>query len=445
MQERALNRKFSSSGEFVWRIQNITKQSWIRFIEEGYSNYYASVLTNATFLLLVPIAIVLLGIALYMGIGPTILQKFNTTLAPFFNPELSEYINDGVLSLFDQTKNLILVSFFVLLTISLVMLSVIDDAVNKIFKVKKDRKRATDFVLYWSILTLCPLLIGGSFIIDIYQLSSTDEVNFSLLKNSKFAFILMTSIYSVFFTLLYSTVPNCRVRFSHALTGGISAAIVSQTLKIVMLGIINFFSISEAIYMFFCISAVSFLWVYLNWAIFFSCALLVYGLTFQINEKNTKHLPLPVSTLVILSVVLSYFKSGKATEYEDLKAEGWKISHTDWHHCTSWLVEQQLVSYDQEGKLILSRSLEIIKLSDVFDKIPWPLPTHQHLNKLDTQNGLPAWFKKLIHQLKNVSQSQNQLLCESLACLYSSNQINIQQQTINNQQTQIDYAKSNKS
>lgn len=121
-----------------------------------------------------------------------------------------------------------------LLTV-LVMVWSIDLKLNEIWRVRRMRSFMQRLLIYWSLLTLGPLLIGLSLSLSSYALSVSQGwvqgvhgLLFTLLEGLEgleFAVIVLA------IGAMFRYVPNASVRWSHALAGGLFAALGVELVK----------------------------------------------------------------------------------------------------------------------------------------------------------------------------------------------------------------------
>lgn len=156
---------------------------------------------------------------------------------------------------------------FLLIT-SIMMMAAIDASLNVIWHNSKPRRPAARFIVYWSVLTLGPVLIGvslavSSYIVSLPLLSETTSYGekLGLLRLLPFFMELLA------FTLLYIVVPNCRVAFRAALTGGVVAALLFELAKKAFAFYITSFPTYQAIYGAMSTIPVFLVWIFLSWTI----------------------------------------------------------------------------------------------------------------------------------------------------------------------------------
>lgn len=160
--------------------------------------------------------------------------------------------------------------FFVLT--ALMLMSNINQHLNAIWRVRKQRPMGQRLLIYWAAVTIGPIGLGASVASTSYILSLGQgwitgtpvgtPYGVKLLINGV-EFVLM----ALGMAALYHFVPNTRVRWSHALAGGVFASAgvgLSQRLLGLYLARVPSYSV---IYGTFATLPILLLWVYLVWII----------------------------------------------------------------------------------------------------------------------------------------------------------------------------------
>ena len=121
---------------------------------------------------------------------------------------------------------------FLVLTVT-GLLSTIEAAFNDIWGVKKQRSYMRRMMAYWSLVTIGPLFVAVS-IGATASLQSSQFVQAYILGNPMLKIALKLTPYLmtwILFTMLYSFMPNTRVRFRSALIGGVLAGTLWEFAK----------------------------------------------------------------------------------------------------------------------------------------------------------------------------------------------------------------------
>jgi membrane protein len=115
------------------------------------------------------------------------------------------------------------VGMLVLVYMAIQMLSQIEGTFNDIWGVTRGRNWLVRIVLYWTTITLGPLLLTGALgLAGGPHLQTTQKLISRMPVIGHFIFPALTLVLIwLTFALLYQLVPNTRVRFSAALVGGI--------------------------------------------------------------------------------------------------------------------------------------------------------------------------------------------------------------------------------
>jgi membrane protein len=152
--------------------------------------------------------------------------------------------------------------------VALMLISAIDKNLNYIWRSTQSRPLAQAFAMYWMILTLGPVLIGASIAISSYIFSlrlfgaeSLFGIGYLLLRGLPFLFSVLT------FLLVYTVVPNCKVRLIHAFIGALLAATLFELAKRGFAIYITNFPSYQAIYGALATIPILFVWVYLSWLV----------------------------------------------------------------------------------------------------------------------------------------------------------------------------------
>ncbi len=154
---------------------------------------------------------------------------------------------------------------FLAVTAMLLMLT-IDNAFNMIWRVSRPRSLLQRVLVYWAVLTLAPLLVGGSLSITSWLVGFSAEYAQQIpvfsLDVLKFIPVLLTT---AAFTLLFRVVPNRYVPMSHAIIGGLIASLAFETMNRAFAFYIAHFPTYKLVYGAFASVPIFLLWVYFSW------------------------------------------------------------------------------------------------------------------------------------------------------------------------------------
>ena len=180
------------------------------------------------------------------------------------NAQIFNYLNQFA----SKAKGLTAFGLIGLLVTAVLTLMTIESAFNVIWRVRRPRPIAQRLLIYWSLLTLGPLLIGVSLSISSYVftqsmslVSTLPPVVTSLLS------LIPPALTSVVFMLMYLYMPNCKVDWRDALVGGVVAALAFDLTKRGFGIYIRQFPTYTAVYGAFAAVPIFLLWIYLSWLV----------------------------------------------------------------------------------------------------------------------------------------------------------------------------------
>lgn len=239
----------------------------------------ASSLTFTTVLSLVPMLTVALAIFTAFPMFEELQGRVESYLFEgFFPPNLTDSIV-GYLNQFSaKAKGLTAIGTVVLVVTSLMTMLTVDRVFNQIWHVKRQRGLVNKVVLYWSVISLAPLLvgIGLSMTTAIVGASVTLGGESSpVLGILRIVPILVTSLA---FALIYQLIPNRAVRLPDALVGGVVAAVLFEVSKLGFAAYVTHFPSYTAVYGALAAIPLFLLWIYLSWIIVLLGATIVAAL-----------------------------------------------------------------------------------------------------------------------------------------------------------------------
>ncbi|RJX72451.1 virulence factor BrkB family protein [Vibrio sinensis] len=240
---------------------------WTRVIHDRI-NVNAGYLTYITLLSLVPMLTVLLSVLSSFSIFATAGEVIQNFVITHFVPTAGDAVKSALLEFIANTGKMTAVGSVFLFVAALMLISNIDNNLNYIWRVKQKRRAVFSFSMYWMVLTLGPILVGASIAVTSYvtSLQILDNQVLSQAYNLLLRWLPLILSFSAFVGL-YMLVPNKRVHLSHALVGGMIAALLFELSKKGFAIYITQFPSYQLIYGALAAIPILFIWVYLCWLI----------------------------------------------------------------------------------------------------------------------------------------------------------------------------------
>lgn len=341
----------------------------------------AAALAYTTLLSLVPLIAVSLSIFAAFPAFEGLSEQAQQFVFNNFVPAAGQVIQQNLNTFADKAKQLTSVGIVVLLITAIMMMATIEKSFNSIWQVSVNKSLLKRFVIYWSVLTLGPLMMGGGMGVSSYVFSlplfTETADRFGILRFVPFLLEIFT------FTLLYLVVPNAKVKLSHALIGGLLAALLFELAKFCFTWYISHFPTYETIYGALATIPIFLIWVYLSWLVALIGAGFTYTLgTFQNvetgnlrsnSEGNSAH-----DLLLAYSILKQLWRAqekGVSMSVSDITTVHVTDDATDTVEAVlNTLSEAHLVTRDQLGRYLLSRNLNKYRLVDLYQSRSYFLP-----------------------------------------------------------------------
>jgi membrane protein len=250
----------------------------------------------------------------------------------------------------------------------------IENALNKIWKVRSQRHGTSAFLLYWAILSLTPIMLGLSVAISSYLMSMpiiTKELHVNLSRMLSYA----PFIISVFcFSFLYLVVPNIKVKITHALTGAFVAAYLVELAKMGFTWYLSSYDTYELLYGAFATVPIFFLWVYWAWFIILMGAEVAYAFSAPHYRRTGMRLDGLTHTIHWLGYLYHAQSKGQGLTLEALIKKDERAYEVKPEIIIQHLVDAKLITSKEDGAFILCKNLDNLAFDDFRTLIPWRLP-----------------------------------------------------------------------
>ena len=280
---------------YVWSTDLTTLSRWharglwtlrfayvlVRDLAQDRVSLRATSLVYTTLLSLVPLLAVIVSVLKAIGIH----RQLQPILMDFFDPlgdkghalgvQIMTFVNDlhvGVLGALGLT-----LVFYTGIT----LLHQTEQAFNEIWHVDRARALWRRFSGYLSVLLVGPVLVVAAVSITasvmstsvVLKLMEFGSIGIAVALGGK---LLSSALVVIAFTVAFGFVPNTRVRFSAALTGGIVAGVLWELAGWAFAALMVGSTTYTALYSSFAIVILFFVWLYVSWTIVLVGASIAY-------------------------------------------------------------------------------------------------------------------------------------------------------------------------
>lgn len=337
------------------------------------SSLAASSLAYTALLSLVPFMSVLVTVFSAMPLFNDASEALQDFLFQNFVPATGEVVQQYLLEFVNKARGLTVSMSLAVFVTSILMMHTMEKALNRIFDSKPAAKLIKKVMLYWTILTMGPLLVGGGIAMSsmLFKLSA-----FAGMKTFLLQFLPILSSMAGFF-LLYLLVPNRKINWRHALPGALFAAICFELAKkgfaIYVVTVPSYQKIYGAI----AAIPLFLIWMFLSWNIILFGATITATLSSTNWRLHVQQYHRGQRFLLILELLRRLREAaqkGATVDYERLASELSFVPDNELAEQLHWLQQQGLVASNHSGDYLLQQDLGCLSLRELYRRGSFKLP-----------------------------------------------------------------------
>jgi membrane protein len=337
---------------------------------------------------------------------------------------LSNVVPDTGLKMRDQIASFVnaagqLTAFGVvgLAITSLMLLLTIEASFNEIFKVQRPRPLLMRLLVLWTLITVGPFLFGLSFTLFGYFAAAQMWLGDDMAKSVDVVLgqIAPTIVAWIGIAFLYVVVPNRRVQVKDALIGAGAAAILFGLLRYGFAAFVASMTSYQAVYGAVAAVPVFLVWVYLNWIVIMSGAVVTASLAdwrYANAGRSDKPLDRLALAMEVIAKLATAQNAGAAIPTRVL-ARTLGAPDVVLSRVLENLRQGRFVAVTDEGGWMLARDLDRIALADVVHQFGLGLD-FAGVGAVNSERLADA-AKRLHHHLGRAAESERALLSVTLA------------------------------
>ena len=380
-------------------------KTWFQFIlfvlrrfEADRCREQASSLTYTTLFAVVPMLTVFLVIISSIKALEPARQQLQQLIYSNFLPKTTIAFDKALNAFTSKSSNLTVIGILFLFVTTVLMLTSIETAFNRIWRVRETRGGLIGFMRYWTIISLGPILLGSAFAISS-AVASMNIINSNFggyfggyEVDGAFLFGTISFLLTIIgFFILYWTIPNRSVPMKAALIAGLFSATVFDLLKNLFGYVMSNFTSYEIIYGAFAAVPIFLLWIFLSWNIILLGVEISYALTaFSSGKDKTRH---PV--IVLLDLLQLFYRKQKngesVSDIETLEVLG-REEVGRWPHYADILQKQNFIKCTDDNKFVLVRNLSEVDFWTFYKSLPYPLPRREDVANIHSDD---VWMQKI--------------------------------------------------
>ena len=392
------------------RLKAFSRHLWQQFREDR-SFESAGALSYTSLLALVPLMAVMLGVISAFPVFDHWAGELERYIFANFVPAAGDVIHEYITDFVGRTAGLTGAGTVFLIATAILLMATIEKSLNRIWRVRTERRLANRLVIYWAVLTLGPLLVGASLVLSSYlvalPLVAPEAVRGLLqeliLKLAPFMVALVA------FTLVFVVVPNRRVRWHHALIGAALSALMCEWAKAGFVWYVTNFPTYERLYGALATIPLFFVWIYVSWVVVLLGASVAAALT-TFNYRRADWRWSERHELLLALRLLGHFwqaqRRGEALSVGQLLSRECAASDSQLRRILGWFHDARFIHPDHDGDWLLSADLQALSLGELYRSGSFILP----LGEIHALPYESYWDRALIDGLQSVDRQADALL-----------------------------------
>ncbi len=365
---------------FILTARRFLGELWRRFYEDDLTGS-ASSLTYTTLLSLVPLMSVLVTMFSAMPVFENVSQQVQDFIFQNFVPTSGHTIQEYLNGFVEKARGLTVGMSLAVFVTSIMMMMTIEKALNRIWDTQPSRNFLHKVLIYWAVLTMGPLLVGGGLVMSSYLFNTAPglrDIKVYLLK------ILPVLASASAFFFMYLIIPNRKVRWRSALIGALIAAILFEMAKRGFAWYVVTFPSYQKVYGALATIPLFLVWVYVSWVIVLLGGVIAATLESTRWRYQTARFRKNQRFLLVLDILYRLWQAsrrGETVSMAEMSEKRASIPDDELSHALDWLEQQRLIERNEDGDYLLLRDLDSINLKTLYQLGNFALPEHA-LNEL---------------------------------------------------------------
>ncbi|TCS60343.1 YihY family inner membrane protein [Varunaivibrio sulfuroxidans] len=403
--------------DFVPELKRFAIVVWRRFVDDRCMRV-AAALSYTTLLSVVPLSAIAFAILRGFPVFKGVRADIQTWVFQNFLPDAIENVNQHLDHYIANTGGMTALGIVGLAVTAILLFATIESALNEIFRVAQARALIPRLLIFWSVITLGPLLMGASFSVGGYVFIQNNVAQIDMLRGlwGWVTRLLPTLLSMAAFTVFYTAVPNRPVRLMHGLIGGVIAGLLFALLRKGFTLYVLAFPAYETMYG--AVSSIPFflVWLFLSWAVVLIgavvCAALPSWATPLAEARAAGGAPLrPGEKLALAVEVAGHLDQGARTGELCTRETLTRDVH---HHgddldaMLEILEKAGIIALCENGRYLFARDLDSVTILDLYRALGLDVELQN-----ESARQTP-WRAALARTLRGLGESQHDHLARSL-------------------------------
>jgi membrane protein len=379
-------------------------------------------LSYTTLVSLVPLAVIALGSLSSFPIFAPVRDQLLGLVMENFVPSIGAQAAWWFRAFADSATQTTAIGVAGITATGVLLLVTVEDQLNLIWRVTAPRPWVQRILAYWALITLGPILVGVSLSLSTYFEIAARQAGFG---QEAMAWLASSWLHGlaravpallefVAFTLLYSLIPNCAVRWRDGALGAVIATLTIEILKVGFSIYISANSFYSTVYGALAVIPIFLLWMYISWMAVLlgavvAAALPNWRIDGRIGKVPAGGVRLGLS-LALIAALARAQQHGEARSTPALAAElGVATTVIDEH--IKPLAEAGFAAHTQSGRWVLAWSPESATLHDLYEALHLPLAGRW------TDQASAPWQRQVAPAMDRIVEAETAAMQATIASL----------------------------
>jgi membrane protein len=370
----------------------------------------ASSLAYTALLSLVPFMSVLVTVFSAMPLFEEASQQLQDFIFQNFVPTTGAVIQTYIIGFVEKARGLTVTMFLAVFVTSILMMHTMEKALNRIFDSQTTGRLKIKVMVYWAVLTMGPLLVGGGIALSsmVFKYPELASIKGFLVK----ALPVLAS--SLAFFLIYYLVPNRKVIWRHAIVGALFSAICFELAKKGFALYVTSIPSYQKVYGTLATIPLFLIWMFLSWNIILIGGTITATLGSSRWRLHVQEYQSNQRLLLIMEILYLLWKAGQQGEtvaHDELQERFYFVPDDELAGQLDWLRNKHFIAINQAGNYLLRQNLSAIDFKVLYAKGGFKIPVKASRHFVQYQPMLDEYWQPvdgmLSQPIENIIKVRN--------------------------------------
>ncbi|MBT4890439.1 MAG: YihY family inner membrane protein [Rhodospirillales bacterium] len=408
------------------RLIRFSRLVWNRFLNDRCWRMAAG-LSYTSLLAVVPLSAIAFSMLTAFPVFEGVRERIQSTVFTNFLPSSAEAMSGYLDQFISNTTSLSAIGIVALGATAILLLGTIEADLNVIFRVRRPRPLIPRLLVFWTMITLGPLLLGVSFSLTTYLFIATQWMGVDIAGGpiGILGRFVPTALIIVGLSVFFMAIPNRHVSFKAALMGAVISGLLFTTLRMIFGWYVATFPTYQNVYGTLSVVPIFLIWMYLSWSVVLLGAVITRSagdfkgreLRFTMGDMHDNERV--VTAMALINTLFQTSKTEVLLNETKLVAQS-KCDHELGEIELEVLINKGLISLNTDSKCILSRDLSHMSLHDLYQAMDMTLP--QSAAQDEDASNSSGWRGSLEQTMKKARSDSEHALSVSLRDILDASQ-----------------------